>query len=324
MSKFLLKKVEDLKKWDAFVAESPQGTLCSTSGYLRAIDHPFELLYVIKGREVRAGIALMKDEDGNCILHDHVIYNGVLFSSLHKDQSVSKRLSDEFEILTFISSELPQKFSRVEMALSPEIYDLRPFLWHNYHDYQAQKWELDLRYTSYVNISACAEDKLEENALFKELGTSRRQEVRYARQDGIFAESSSNVGLLVDLYEKTMQKNGAEISASQFCQMESFLNKILEEKTGKQFIVKNDQNKVASVAFFGFDNKRAYYLFGGNDPDTKASYSGTIVLWDAFVALSREGIREVDMEGVNSPQRGWFKLSMGGSLLPYYQIYFGR
>ena len=35
---------------------------------------------------------------------------------------------------------------------------------------------------------------------------------------------------------------------------------------------------------------------------------------------NRTKIGEVDMEGVNSPQRGWFKLGFGGNLLPYYQI----
>jgi hypothetical protein len=37
-------------------------------------------------------------------------------------------------------------------------------------------------------------------------------------------------------------------------------------------------------------------------------------------AFSKEGINEVDMEGVNSPQRGWFKLSKGGNCVPYYEV----
>ena len=31
-------------------------------------------------------------------------------------------------------------------------------------------------------------------------------------------------------------------------------------------------------------------------------------------------IKIVDMEGVNSPQRGWFKLSFGGNLKKYFQV----
>jgi len=32
----------------------------------------------------------------------------------------------------------------------------------------------------------------------------------------------------------------------------------------------------------------------------------------------KKNIREIDWEGVNSPQRGWFKLGFGGTLQPYY------
>ena len=31
-------------------------------------------------------------------------------------------------------------------------------------------------------------------------------------------------------------------------------------------------------------------------------------------------INLIDLEGVNSPLRGWFKLSLGGSLTSYYRV----
>ena len=52
----------------------------------------------------------------------------------------------------------------------------------------------------------------------------------------------------------------------------------------------------------------------------RSQHTGTAVLWDAFNGLSDHGIREVDLEGVNSPQRGWFKMSFGGDLVPYYEL----
>lgn len=323
MSKYSLAPVEDLEKWDTFVEKSPQGTLFSLSCYLNAVGQPFELLYVVKGKEIRAGIALIKDAQGNCTLHDFVIYNGLLFSPQPKNQNHVKRLSDEFEILTFVSNALPQQIPKLKLALSPEIKDLRPFMWHNYNGRKAVRWELDLRYTSYVDISGCQRDEFENTPLSKEMGTSRRQEIRYARRDGIFAEQSSDVGCLVDLYSKTMEKEGG-VDLVHLDLLQSLLLKLLDEGKGKHFIVKNNQGgDVISSVFFGFDNKRAYYLFGGNHPEKQTSHSGTIALWDAFVDLNETGINEIDLEGVNSPSRGWFKLSMGGTLIPYYQVYFG-
>jgi len=42
---------------------------------------------------------------------------------------------------------------------------------------------------------------------------------------------------------------------------------------------------------------------------------------DAFGRLRRRAnLREVDLVGVNSPERGAFKLSFGGTRLPYFGI----
>ena len=53
----------------------------------------------------------------------------------------------------------------------------------------------------------------------------------------------------------------------------------------------------------------------------RSGQTGTAVLWDALGFLSRHGVGEVDLEGVISPRRGWFKLSFGGDLRPYYELY---
>ena len=70
--------------------------------------------------------------------------------------------------------------------------------------------------------------------------------------------------------------------------------------------------------------KGAYYLFGASNPGMRNEHTGSAVLWDSFFALSRDAIKEVDMEGVNSPHRGWFKLSFGGDIRPYYHVYKGE
>jgi len=94
----------------------------------------------------------------------------------------------------------------------------------------------------------------------------------------------------------------------------------LIEKKAKLYASYDEKNELGSMAFFAWDNKRAYYIFGASDPDKRNGHSGTNVLWEAFYDLSKMGINEVDLEGINSPQRGWFKLSFGGDIRPYYEI----
>jgi hypothetical protein len=90
---------------------------------------------------------------------------------------------------------------------------------------------------------------------------------------------------------------------------------------GQRIFYTGREGRASSAAVFGRDEKRAYYLFGANEGE---EHAGTLVLWDAFRALARDGCREVDLEGVNSPKRGHFKLSFGGSLTPYYCVSLGE
>ena len=50
-------------------------------------------------------------------------------------------------------------------------------------------------------------------------------------------------------------------------------------------------------------------------------YDSTYCNWLAWSRLFTDhGIKHIDLEGVNSPKRGWFKLSFGGTLENYYSI----
>ena len=61
-------------------------------------------------------------------------------------------------------------------------------------------------------------------------------------------------------------------------------------------------------------------MFGANDPKMRNQHTGTAVLWDSFYILNEIGIEKIDLEGVNSPNRGWVKLSFGGSLENYFEV----
>ena len=43
-------------------------------------------------------------------------------------------------------------------------------------------------------------------------------------------------------------------------------------------------------------------------------------LWYSQIYEKKYEISSVDLEGVNSPNRGWFKLSLGGDLSQYFKV----
>ena len=77
----------------------------------------------------------------------------------------------------------------------------------------------------------------------------------------------------------------------------------------------------ACAALFVLDSKRAYYAYGASDPELRHTEIGTQLMYESFVMLNKEyGVAEVDLVGVNSPQRGGFKMSFGGRLVPYFVV----
>lgn len=308
------------EKWDAFVQKSPSGTLFSLSDYIAATRQPVRLFWCVRGTEKRAAIALTESADGrDAILHDFLIYNGLMFAPPANKQNRSQIISEHFEIAVDAATALSARYPQLEMALAPQVDDIRPFLWHNYGS--GPCYVPDVRYTAYANITGFAEAQAPEDIpLFAEISYARRQEVRKAIKAQVHTEEDDNALALADFYALTMQRQNIDIDPTVHESLRFLAESLLRKKLARLFISRTAEGEAAAVALFGWDSKRAYYLFGAGDPQYRNTPCGTAVLWEAFKALAQAGHTQVDLEGVNSPKRGWFKMSFGPELVPYYQL----
>ena len=316
--------VEETRHWDEFIENSPQGTIFSSSIYLDAVGRSYRRFFVAKGHQIKAALCCIVSDNGeSCELDDLVIYNGIIYHRDHDKKFVKSR-SERFEIAEVIIEKLGRDFTNIELALSPHFEDMRPFLWHNYHSHvPADKFEADLRYTSYLDISNLSEvmDE-EESPIFKNMDTVRKRNIREARQMGGYAEPTDDVDLFIAFYEALMNSQSDPSSYKKLNQMRSVIQTLLNHGKAIMLSTKNAQDEIIYLTVFCFDKKRAYYLFGAGLPSARERFKGTLGVWEGFKVLSRKyGIRQIDLEGVNSPNRGWFKLSFGGNLIPYFQVY---
>lgn len=308
------------EKWDAFVQKSPSGTLFSLSDYIAATRQPVRLFWCVRGTEKRAAVAVTESPDGaSALLHDFIIYNGLMFAPPANKQNRSQVISEHFEIATDVAAALSARYPQLELALAPQVDDIRPFLWHNYGS--SPCYVPDVRYTAYVNLggfstATCPEDV----PLFAEISYARRQEVRKAIKAGVRTVENDNALALADFYALTMRRQDITIEPQVHEALHFLAHSLLQKKMARLFTTYTAEGAAAAVALFGWDSKRAYYLFGAGDPQYRNTPCGTAVLWDGFKALADAGHTEVDLEGVNSPKRGWFKMSFGAELVPYYQL----
>ncbi len=309
------------ESWDAFIDNSANGTIFSKSAYLKASQVNYKTFYCYKKEELRAAVAIIESADGkDIILDDLIVYNGVMYNKPTNKQNHAQQFSEQFKIQAFIAEELTKIYRNIEISLHASIVDIRAFLWVNYGDNKPQ-YTPDIRYTSYIDISDFQSSKsLEDISIYNKASTSRRQQIRYAIQKNYRTLHSRDSGQFIDFYNKTMQRQDMGVDTQKIAGMKCIIDSLLALEVGKIYACYDDRNELGSMAFFAWDTKRAYYVFGANDPAKRDGHSGTAVLWDAFYDMSNIGISEVDLEGVNSPQRGWFKLSFGGEIMPYYEL----
>jgi len=80
----------------------------------------------------------------------------------------------------------------------------------------------------------------------------------------------------------------------------------------------------ASAVLFLYDDRTAYYMFGANDPAYRNTSAGTFLLMNMIKEAFEMGLKEIDFVGVNSPNRGDYKISFNADIKPHFVATFGN
>ena len=121
-----------------------------------------------------------------------------------------------------------------------------------------------------------------------------------------------------DAITKTFERQNKKINFDLNLHCE-ILEKLNDSELINMITIKENDIK---KAFFNFSRlkNQSIYLFGGRLTDDKDDYSLTYGMINSFINLKKLGVSYVDLEGINSPNRGFNKLGYGGSIFPYYTI----
>ncbi len=321
LSKYRLERSPLDAEWDAAVERSPQGTLFATSQLLSCLRGVRPALWtVFKDRQVVAALCVIESADGRrAIESDFVVYAGLMLEPPPPEQTPAQTVAEQFRIASYCTAQLAELYEDVFVALAPTFVDIRPFLWHNYGR-EGVHFVPDVRFTSLITLVPPRGEGLDADPLYLAASKSRRQQIRYGQSKGVTTQISEDVDHFVDLYAQTFRRQGKQVEVAVLEQLAAITRRLVETGRGRLYLTRNANREIGSAAVFAWDAKRAYYLYGANAPDLRDDHTGTLVLWDALTDLRAGGVAEVDLEGVNSPLRGHFKLSFGGSVTPYYHI----
>jgi hypothetical protein len=298
--------------WNQFIQRTENSTVFCNSFFLEAYEGEVKYYRCVKGDETLAAFAYVESDIGVCEIKPFQAYSAFTIKNI--DNYKQYRRNDLiYKIFTAFSDYFFNQFVKVDLNFHPYFIDTRPFQWKNFNERDKGFYDVGINYTTILNI-----EKPEDTSGYRQ---SRRYDLNKSFKADCSTSETNQYKILSDLYEMTFARQSISTSQAVKSLMRNIFENSLKMKSGVMFLTEIDQTP-ASVSFFLYDKQIAYYLWGASNPDFRKCGVGTRNLFDSFNSLHRNyGINEVDMVGVNSPNRGDFKLSFGGMLKPYYTIF---
>lgn len=292
-------------QWDAFVEDSPQGTIFCTTTWLKIFLTPFKLFGCYRDDELIGGLPVL-ERRGICLSGGPraplIPFQGVIVCDV-PGMKYANVIAFQNEVTGRLIETLEQTYRDIEIANHFSFIDIRPFIWAGYSQL--------VRYTYIVDLSNL--DKL-----WGEMEKDTRYEINKARKNEIVVKKQLDVMVFDRLYTLTFERKGLKrrLSTEFICR----LYNALKNKDCVEIYLGEGKDGIPSAAVFVmWDTKRAYYILGASNPDKIGDGASSLTLWTAFEDLSSR-FKEIDLVGANDYNIALFKRGFGGRLAPYFVV----
>jgi Acetyltransferase (GNAT) domain len=294
----------EFERWDEFVRQSPQGTLFHSTLWLEAAGDPFQLLGCFRGRELQGGcaVALFGQRVAGMPQPALTPYLGILFPKWQAKYVTE--ISNNKEIGIALATFLKNKFDWIELSLTPEVYDLQPFIW--------QGFDVELHYTYRLPLTDL-------DAVFQNMDARRRNKLVSAEKQGVTIEAGVDFSEIVRLTAKSFERQ--HLLATHTGAAQRFEAALRPAGRCRGFLARDHEGGPLGAVWITWDDKRAYYLLGGYDHSEKANKAVSLALWRAIQFTANDlKLREFDFEGSVIPAVEQFFRKFGATLTPFYTI----
>lgn len=287
-----------------FIDQSPQRSIFCYPWWLKAVtDDQYSYAVATKGEAIKGVIPYYHTRKWGVKLNTMPPYSQMLGPLLPEMQGkYATVLSKEHKYLDHLIQELPGA-NYYNIRLHPSLTNWLPFYWNGFQQ--------STRYTYILpDISDIDE-------VWDGMRSNIRREIRKA-EDEVKVGQEDNIDLLIRLRNMTYERQDTDPSHSadlilrvyQACQ---------EQDRGRLFFARDSQDRPHSGLFLIWDDRMAYYLIGGSDPELRTSGAASLVMWEA-VKFASEFVTRFNFEGsmIRSIER--FFRGFGGRQWPYMAV----
>lgn len=214
----------------------------------------------------------------------------------------TNRLSEEKRLMTELIEKLP-KFDLFRQNFHHSITNWLPFHWRGFQQ--------TTRYTYVI-------EKLTDlNDVWQETRSNIKTDVRKAESQ-LVVRHDLGLDVFLDLNELTFARQGMSLPYSRDL-VARLDHACAERNCRKIFFAKDVQGRVHAAAYIVWDEKAAYYLMAGSDPELRNSGAMSLVMWEA-IQYSATVTQTFDFEGsMIEPVERFFR-SFGAKQKPYFQV----
>ena len=225
-------------------------------------------------------------------------------------------LADPFPFTPYVSlmeswMESVREADRVRIPLLPNT------AFDSVLDYLWDGWAIMVDVTFILHFEG-----ISERDIWDGLDPSRKRSIKRARKDGIHVscpEDTNELDELISLYEKTFMRQRRKPPYPDLCM--KIMRESMRLGMGKGWVAREKGGAPIAFVFIVWDERWAYYLFGGYDHERKHHGAGALAMWEAIRFLHRKGLRGLDFEGSHIRNIARYFKGFGARPVPYYVLY---
>lgn len=312
-------KVKDKEIWDKFVINTIQNSIFSQSKFLDAITKKYDLFFVKKKERIILGVIIFSEK----VLENEIPYTGNLFQGLFlnekKTGSLHSKTNERLDSIKFLIGNLKKEYKNIFLSLNPSLTDIRPFLWNNFDFPNETQFVIENKFTAQINLR-----KFDTFDVFlKNLSSVRKQEYKKAIKNNLIVKDQFDIEVFKELFKKTFSTTEKELKKN-IKYLEKVLNSSKENSYGKAMSLHLPDGEAISATLFLYDENQAYYLHGLNDYENRDYFGNTFLMIENIKFFMNQKIKKIDLLGVNSPDRSYFKSSFNGDIKPYFNIVYNK
>lgn len=299
-------EIGDKLLWDAFVAQSPQGNVFSTSVWMEAAAGAQgctpRYYGAFENGRLMAGVSFLEMKRGpfrKATIAPLAPYCGFLFAPF-SGMRPSEEESRNSALAEILIRNLIAGYHHILLVQEPRYLDMRDFL--------QKGFACRVRYTYILDITDI--DRLKERMEPRVRSVIRKAEGSLTVSDAIGLDEFGR------LYERVYRDRGNPPPVPREY-VERLTGSLISSGIAEIRAVRDHAGELIAAHAVVFDHDTVYGLTNGAIPERSSSGAFSLLLWDTALR-NRATHKRYDLTGANLPSIAFFKKGFGGALAPFF------